>query len=112
MLPVHRVRPADIVCALAPGRALFAIGVVICILLVSLGDALDSALLGEAGLEVGLFDLGGVLCVLFLQHWLLLQLLLAGGVFAAGPAVLSAPARPVLKVLRSTPPSAIGKIPI
>jgi hypothetical protein len=112
MLPFQRIRPADIVRALSPGGGLFAVGVVICLLLVSLGDVLDSALLGETGLEVGLFDLGGVLFVVVLQHWPLLQLLLAGGVLAAGLAVLSAAARPVLKVLRSTPPSAIYKIPI
>ena len=112
MLLVHRARPAGVVRAVSPGGELFAAGVVICMLLVSLGDALDPAVLGEAGLEFGLFDLGGELSVLGLRHWHLLQLLLAGGVLAAGLAVLRWAARPLLKALRSTPPSAIDKVPI
>ena len=61
MLLVHCARPAGIARAVSPPGELFVASVVIAMLLVSLGDALDPALFGEAGLEAGLFDLGGEL---------------------------------------------------
>ena len=109
---IHRSRHANPVGAVSPPGELFVASVVIAMLLVSLGDALDPALFGEAGLEAGLFDLGGELSVLGLHDWHLLQLLLAGSVIAAGLAVLRAGGRLAFKVLRPAPPRSIDKVPI
>ena len=70
-------------------------------LLASFGDAVDPTLFGEAGLEFALFDFGGEFTVLGLRHWHLLQLLLAGGVLAAGIAILRVGAPAAIKALRA-----------
>ena len=80
----HSDRANNAVRAASPGGELFVASVVIFMILVSFGDAVDPALFGEAGLEFGLFDLGGEFSVLALRDLHLLQLLLAGGLLAAG----------------------------
>src|SRR5215208_7153607 len=79
---------------------LFVASVVICMILASFGDAVDPTLLGEAGLEFALFDLGGEFSVLAMRHWHLLQLLLAGGVLAAGISMLRVGSRAAFKTPR------------
>jgi len=98
--------------AVSPAGDWFVGSVVACMLLVSLGDALDPALLGEAGLEFGLFDLGGELSVLAARHWHVLQLLLAGTLLATGVAWLQVCGRVAVKVLRSAPGKGVDKVPI
>ena len=73
----HSERANNAVRAVSPGGELFVASVVIFMILVSFGDAVDPALFGEAGLEFGLFDLGGEFSVLALGDLHLLQLLLA-----------------------------------
>jgi hypothetical protein len=102
----------DFVRAVSPAGDWFVGSLVACMLLVSLGDALDPALFGEAGLEFGLFDLGGEFSVLAARHWHLLQLLLAGGLLVAGVAWLRVCSRMAFKVLRSAPGEGVDKVPI
>ena len=108
----HSDRANNAVRAASPGGELFVGSVVICMILVSFGDAIDPALFGEAGLEFGLFDLGGEFSVLALRDLHLLQLLLAGGLLAAGLAALRSGGALAQKVLRSAPGRAIEKVPL
>lgn len=113
MLLIHRSpRAANAVRTVSPGGELFVASVVICMILASFGDAVDPALFGEAGLEFALFDLGGEFSVLAMRHWHLLQLLLAGGILAAGIAVLRVGAPAAFKILRPAPRRTIDKVPI
>jgi len=113
MLLVHRsARAANAVRTVSPGGELFVASVVIFMILASFGDAVDPALFGEAGLEFALFDFGGEFSVLGMRHWHLLQLLLAGGVLAAGIMVLRICAAAFFKPLRPAPRRAIDKVPI
>ena len=108
----HSDRANNAVRAASPGGELFVGSVVIFMILVSFGDAVDPALFGEAGLEFGLFDLGGEFSVLALRDLHLLQLLLAGGLLAAGLAALRLGGALAQKVLRSAPGRAIEKVPL
>jgi hypothetical protein len=108
----HSQRANNVVRAVSPGGELFVASVVVLMILVSFGDAVDSALFGEAGLEFALFDFGGEISVLGLRHLHLLQLLLAGGVLAAGIAVLRVGAALLFKPLRPAPRRAVDKVPI
>jgi hypothetical protein len=108
----HSARAANAVRTVSPGGELFVASVVIFMILVSFGDAIDLALYGEVGLEFTLFDFGGEFTVLAMQHWHLLQLLAAGGALAAGIAVLRVSASAILKRLRSAPRRAVDKVPI
>jgi hypothetical protein len=108
----HSDRANNAVRTASPGGELFVASVVIFMILVSFGDAVDPALFGEAGLEFGLFDLGGEFSVLALRDLHLLQLLLAGGLLAAGLAALRAGGVLAQKVLRSAPRRAIEKVPL
>jgi hypothetical protein len=64
----HSDRANNAVRAVSPGGELFVASVVIFMILVSFGDAVDPALFGEAGLEFGLFDLGSEFSVLALPR--------------------------------------------
>jgi hypothetical protein len=108
----HSPRAANSVQTVSPSGELFVASVVIFMILVSFGDAVDPALFGEAGLEFGLFDLGGEFSVLALRDLHLLQLLLAGGLLAAGLAALRVGGALAQKVLRSAPRRAIDKVPL
>jgi hypothetical protein len=109
---VHR-RPCARALAATPSLGeLFVACVVACMLLASLGDALDPALLGEAGLDLGLFDLGGETSVMAAHHWPLLELLLAGGVACGGMTALHALGWRAVKLLRARRGRAIDKVPI
>jgi len=65
----HSNRANNAVRTTSVAGELFVASVVICMILASFGDAVDPALLGEAGLEVALFDFGGELSVLAMRHW-------------------------------------------
>ena len=108
----HSARANNAVQTVSPRGELFVASVVIFMILVSFGDAVDPALFGEAGLEFGLFDLGSEFSVLALRDLNLLQLLLAGGLLAAGLAVLRVGGTLAQKVLRSAPRRAIDKVPL
>jgi len=113
MLLIHRsARAANAVRTVSPGGELFVASVVILMILVSFVDAVDPALFGETGLEFALFDWGGEFSVLGLRHWHLLQLLLAGGLLAAGIAVLRVGAARLFRPLRPAPRRAVDKVPI
>jgi hypothetical protein len=108
----HSDRANNAVRAVSPGGELFVASVVIFMILVSFGEAVDPALFGEAGLEFGLFDLGSEFSVLALRDLHLLQLLLAGGLLVAGLAALRVGGALAQKVLRSAPRRAIDKVPL
>ena len=108
----HAQRAKNAVRTSSPGGELFIAAVVVLTILVSVADAVDPGLFGEAGLEFGLFDLGGESAVLAMRQWHLLELLLAGGLLAAAMAVLRLGGVLALKVLRSAPRRAVDKVPI
>jgi hypothetical protein len=113
MLLIRRSqRAANAVRTVSPGGELFVASVVICMILASFGDAVDPTLFGEMGLEYALFDLGGEFSVLAMRHWHLLQLMVAGGVIAAGIMVLRVVAGAFFRPLRSAPPRDSEKVPI
>jgi hypothetical protein len=113
MLLIHRsARAANAIRTVSPGGELFVASVVICMILAAFGDAVDPALFGEAGLEFTLFDLGGESSVLAMRHWSLLQLLMAGGVLAAGIGAIGVGGAALVKTLRSAPRRPIDKVPI
>lgn len=113
MLLIHRSqRAANAVRTVSPGGELFVASVVICMILASFGDAVDPAWIGEAGLEVALFDLGGEFSVLAMRHWDLLQLLLGGAVLAGGIAVLLLGGGIIYRMLRPAPTGGVEKVPI
>jgi hypothetical protein len=91
---------------------LFVVSVVICMILASFGDAVDPALLSEAGFEFAIFDLGGEFSVLAMRHWHLLQLLLAGAAGAFGVFVLRVFAAGLIRILRPPGRRGIDKVPI
>lgn len=95
----------------APGELVVA-SVVVCMILAAFGDAVDPALLGEAGLEFMLFDLGGETAILALPHWTLLQLLLAGGALAAGLGAIGLACAAVVSALRESVHGRPAKVPI
>jgi hypothetical protein len=113
MLLVHRSRrAARAVRTVSPGGELFVASVVVAMLLAAFGDAVDPAWLGEAGLDLALFDFGGELSLLGLDNWHLLQFLLAGSLIAGGIAVFKAGAGRLFRPLHPAPSRAIGKVPI
>ncbi len=113
MLLIHRSqRAANAVRAVSAGGELFVALVVVCMILAAFGDAVDPTFLGEAGLEFALFDLGGEFSVLAMRHWHLLQLLVAGGVIAAGIAVLRVAAAAYFRSLHPGLARSVDKVPI
>jgi hypothetical protein len=113
MLLIHRSkRAANAVRTVSPAGELFVASVVICMILAAFGDAVDPQLLEAAGLEFMVFDLGGELSVLGMRHWHLLQLLLAGAVFAGGIVALRTFGLALLRAFRPGPHRALDKVPI
>ena len=113
MLLIHRSqRATNAVRTVSPGGELFVASVVICMILASFGDAVDPTVLGEAGLEFALFDLGGEFSVLAMRHWHLMQLLLGGAALAAGIFVLRVGSTIFYRALRPAPAGGVEKGPI
>jgi hypothetical protein len=113
MLLIHQSpRAQDAVRTVSGAGELFVAAVVVCMILASVGDALDPMLFGEGGLEFAIFDLGGEFSVLTMRHWHLVQHLLAGAVIALGVSVLTVGATTVVKALRPADRRAIEKVPI
>jgi hypothetical protein len=108
----HSARANNAVQTVSPRGELFVASVVIFMILVSFGDAVDPALFGEAGLEFTLFDFGSEFSVLAMRHWDLLQIIAAGGALAAGIWVLRVFASAIFKPPRPAPRRAIDKVPI
>ncbi len=113
MLLIRRSqRASNAVRTVSTGGELFVASVVICMLLASFGDAVDPALFGEAGLEFALFDLGGEFSVLTMSQWQLIELLLAGGLVAAGISVLRVTAAAFFRAMQPAPSRDVEKVPI
>jgi hypothetical protein len=111
MLLIHRSRrAANAVRTASPRGELFVASVVLCMLMSVFGDAVDPTLFGDA--EFALFDLGGESALLALQHWSLLELLLAGGFAAASIGALRIFASAVVEAPRPGPAWPIDKVPI
>ena len=106
----HRANNA--VRTVSPAGELVVASVVVCMILATFGDAVDPTLLGEAGLEFALFDLGGESAVLAMRHWSLLQLLLAGGALAAGLGAIGLAGAAVVSSLRDSIRGRPDKVPI
>lgn len=110
---IHRShRAANAVRTVSPSGELFVASVVICMILASFGDAVDPTWLGEAGLEFALFDFGGEFTLLAMRHWHLIEILMAGGVMAAGIMVLRIVAGAFFRPLDSAVPGDVEKVPI
>jgi len=94
------------------GGEVFVVSLVICMLLAVLGDALDPALFGEAGLDIAFLDFGADSLLLGAAEWPLLSLLMAGGALALAyrAAVRLVPA--AMRALRAMHPRRDGKVPI
>jgi len=113
MLLIRRSqRASNAVRTVSSGGELFVASVVVCMLLASFGDAVDPTLFGEAGLEFALFDLGGEFSVLAMSQWQLIDLLLAGGVAAAGISVLRVAAAAFFRAMHPGPTREVQKVPI
>ena len=108
----HSPRAANAVRTVSGTGELFVAAVVLCLILASVGDAIDPMLFGEGGLEFAIFDFGGELSVLAMRHWHLVQHLLAGAAIALGISVLTVGATAVVKALRPADRRAIEKVPI
>lgn len=110
---IHRShRASNAVRTVSPAGELVVASVVVCMILAAFGDAIDPALMGEAGLEFMLFDLGGESAVLAMRHWSLLQLLLAGGAVAAGVGAIGLACAAVINALRESVRGRPAKVPI
>ena len=105
-------RAANAVRTAFPCAELLVASLVICMILSSFGYAVDPAWLGEAGLEFAFIDLGGEFSVLAMRHWHLLELLLAGGVMAAGIVILHIVAGAFFQPLATAHSGAVEKVPI
>src|SRR3982074_3788132 len=112
LLTRHSDRANNAVRAVSPGGELFVASVVIFMILVSFGDAVDPTLFGEAGLGSWLCALGSDFPVLALRNLPLLPLLLAGGLLAACLAALRVGGALAQKVLRSAPRRGMRKVPL
>jgi len=108
----HSPRAANAVRTVSGAGELFVLAVVACMILVSVGDALDPMLFGEGGLEFAIFDFGAEFSVLAMRHWHLVQHLLAGAAIALGVSVLTVGATAVVKTLRPAERRASEKVPI
>lgn len=105
-------RAAHAVRTVSPSGELFVASVVICMILASFGDSVDPAWVGEAGLEFAIFDFGGEFSLLAMRHWHLLQLMLAGGIVAAGIMVLRVVVSAFFRPLEPAPSRDVEKVPI
>lgn len=113
MLLVHRSkRAAHAVRTVSPGGELFVASVVVCMILAVFGDSVDPTLLGEAGIEFTLFDVGGETSLIAMRHLSLLQLLLAGGAVAAGLGAIGLACAAVVNALRESVRGRPEKVPI
>ncbi|MGE0224988.1 MAG: hypothetical protein AB7S57_17095 [Acetobacteraceae bacterium] len=86
--------------------------VVLLMLLAVLGDIIGPFALGEAGLEFSLFDMGGEGAVLTIQHWSLIDMMLAGGAVVLGISVIRTELVSMVRTLVSAILQGLGKIPI
>jgi len=110
---IHRSeRASNAVRTVSPGGELVVASVVVCMIVAAFGDAVDPTLLGEAGLEFMVFDLGGESALLAMRHWSLLQLLLAGTVLAAALGAIGLACAAVISALRESVHGRPSKVPI
>jgi len=110
---IHRsVRAREAVHSTSSGGELFVAAIVLLMLLAVLGDILGPIVLGEAGVEFALFDLGGEGAVIAIQHWSLLELMAAAGCVALGASVIRNEVAAMARTLVSAVSRGLGKIPI
>lgn len=110
---IHRSQRArEAVRTVSTGGEVFVGAIVLIMLLAVLGDILGPILLGEAGLEFALFDMGGESAVIAFQHWSLLEMMLAAGAVALGVSVVRTEIRTMVKTLVSALLRGLGKVPI
>jgi hypothetical protein len=110
---IHRsARAREAVRTVSTGGEVFVGAVVVLMLLAGLGDIIGPIGLGEAGMEVALFDMGGEAAVLATQHWSLVELMLAAGAIAFVASVVRAELLVMAKALVSALSRGQGKIPI
>jgi hypothetical protein len=110
---VHRsTRARDAVRTTPACGQIFVAAVVGLMLLAVLGDIIGPIAMGEAGMDFVLFDMGGEGAVLAIQHWSLLDMLLAGGAVALGASVIRVELTALTRTLVSALSRGLGKIPI
>ena len=110
---VHRsARARDPVRSTSSGGEIFVTIVVMMMFLAVLGDILEPTTLGETGLEYGLFDMRTESVLVAVQHWSLLQMMMAAGAAALGLSVIHNEIAAMARVLISSTHQGLGKIPI
>lgn len=110
---IHRSAQArDAVSHTHGGGEVFVVSVLICMLLAVLGDAIDPALFGEAGLDIAFLDFGADSLLLGAAEWPLLSLLFAGGVLALAYRASRGFGTVAMRVLRQADARRDGKVPI
>ena len=77
-----------------------------------LGDIIGPILLGEAGMELALFDMGGETAVIAFQHWSLIEIMLAAGAIALGASVIQTELNAMVRNMVSALIRGLGKVPI
>jgi hypothetical protein len=110
---IHRSQVArNPVRAVSAGEELFVGAVVGLMLFVTLGDVIGPVALGELGLELALFDLGGEAAVLAFEHWGLAQILCGAAVITFAVSVVRVELLAMVKALVSALGRGLDKIPI
>lgn len=97
---------------MSSGGDVFIGAVVMVMLLAVLGDILGPVALGEAGMELALFDMGGEGAVIAIQHWSLLEMMMAAGAIAFALSVVRQEIAALARTLVSALCRGLGKIPI
>lgn len=110
---IHRSQRArEAVHSTSSSGDVFVGAVIVIMLLAVLGDIIGPILLGEAGMELALFDMGGETAVIAFQHWSLLEMMLAAGAVALGVSVIRTEIRAAVRTMVSALIRGLGKVPI
>lgn len=95
----------------AGGNALVG-SLVLIMLLVVLGDIVGPVAMGEAGLEMALFDAGGESVFISFQNWTPIEMLLGASAAALAASVMRIELLAMIRRLLSALRARIGKVPI
>ncbi len=110
---IHRSeRAREAVRTTSSSGEVFVAAVVVLMLLAVLGDIIGPVALGEAGMEFALFDMGTEGAVIAIQHWSLLEMMMAAGGIALGLSVIRNEVTALARTLVSAVSRGLGKIPI
>lgn len=110
---IHRSQNArEAVHTTSSGGNVFVGAMIGIMFLAVLGDLIGPILLGEAGMELALFDMGGETAVIAFQHWSLIEIMLAAGAIALGASVIQTELNAMVRNMVSALIRGLGKVPI